>query len=392
LPAETKLEKSISETHPPNYSEAEVPAYQLPRIGPRPKTQAHFEAAIYGRFLVEPPEIRVDVFDREDAALNGLARRRQLRVSLRNSSGQSEMVVLVYLPASRPGAPLFLGLNFSGNHTLHLDPAINRPVSWVPPPDYPASWAKKQERGSWTERFQPELLLRRGYGIATVYAGDIAPDDPQHVGEGVLRLRSKAPADQADESRGSAIAAWAWGLSRVLDAVATLEEIDLSCVAVTGFSRMAKAALWAGAQNPRFSLVIATNSGEGGAALSRRRIGERGIHLNHNFPHWFCPAFRRYNEREAELPVDQHQLLALVAPRALYVSSADEDIWADPRGEYLSLAAAATAWGAHFPAEPPPKNQPIWRDHLGYHLRQGPHDCTEYDWRQYLDFADRIWK
>jgi len=334
----------------------------------------------------------VEVFDRDDVALNGLARRRQMRVSLRNSSGQSEFVVLLYLPASRKVAPLFLGLNFSGNHTVHWDPAIKRPTSWVPPHDYPASWAKKQERGSWAERWQVELLLQRGYGVATVYAGDIASDDPGHVKEGVFRLLSRAQIDKADESRAGAIATWAWGLSRVIDVVAAVGECDLSRVAAVGFSRMGKAALWAGAQDQRFSLVISTDSGAGGATLSRRRVGERGVHLNHNFPHWFCRAFHRFNEREAELPVDQHQLLALMAPRALYIASADEDIWADPRGEYLALAAAAPAWGIAFPAEPPPSNQPVWRDRLGYHLRHGNHDITEYDWRQYLDFADRIWK
>ena len=159
---------------------------------------------------------------------------------------------------------------------------------------------------------------------------------------------------------------------------------------VIGHSRLGKAALWAGVCDPRFPLVISNNSGSGGAALFRRRIGERVVHLDGNFPHWFAESFRHYEERENELPVDQHQLLALIAPCAVYVASAEDDKWADPVGEYQALVAAAPAWGEELPVAFPAVDAPLRRGQLGYHVRSGSHDIREYDWQQYMNFADQV--
>jgi hypothetical protein len=182
-----------------------------------------------------------------------------------------------------------------------------------------------------------------------------------------------------------------------MDYFATDARVDAARVAVVGHSRGGKAALWAGAQDDRFALVISNESGEGGAALSRRLFGETVARINGSFPHWFTDTYKTFNGRETELPVDQHLLLSLVAPRALYVASADEDLWSDPRGEFLSLAASSPVYGlwgdpAIRADQMPPLDRPFVAGRRAYHVRTGTHNLTPYDWDRFADFADRLWR
>ena len=396
-----------------SYDEAKVPAYTLPdplhfEDGTAVRTAGDwtarrraevlrlFQTNVYGRSPAPLGSMRSVVVESDPRALGGLATRRQVRVLLDGTESGPAFEILLYVPNAAPRpVPAFLGLNFHGNHAVHPDPAIRLSPAWMRDgPGIVDHRATEATRGSEAASWPVERILDRGYALATVYYGDLEPDHPDGWKDGVRSRIGPGTAGSFAADDWGAIAAWAWGLSRALDVLAKEPAVDGQRVAVIGLSRLGKAALWAGAQDERFAMVVSNDSGEGGAALARRRFGETTEGITKEFPHWFCARYRDYAGREDALPVDQHELLALVAPRPLYVASASEDLWADPRGEFLSAKAAEPVYrllgrdGLGVDEMPGP-DRPVGKT-IGYHLRRGEHALTAYDWEQYLGFADRL--
>lgn len=353
-----------------------------------------FRKHVYGRTPDGPFKMSSEVFEEDPRALGGIALRRQVALTISTAAGKIRIDVLMYLPAAaKQPVPVFLLLNFGGNHTVLPDPAIALARGWVQKRYSPP----EQYRGARHDTHPVGSIIERGYGMVTAYCGDIDPDYDDGFKNGVHPLFD-APGERPADAWG-AVGAWAWGLSRVMDYLETVPAVDSSRVAVLGHSRLGKAALWAGAQDERFSVVISNDSGCTGASLARHpKVKAESVQaINESFPHWFAANYKAYNGRENDLPVDQHMLIALIAPRPVYVASASEDAWSDQEGEFLAAVHAAPAYELYglkglSATRMPPVNTPIQDGHIGYHLREGGHALLIYDWERYMDFAERHWK
>jgi len=361
-----------------------------------------FEENVFGRTpaAAQHLPLRAHIDEQDNHALDGLAIRKQITLyfSARLEDGPKEHLLL-YLPAHHRGrTAVILGLNFLGNHTVLDDPAIrlnpvwNRPQKSTEPPLLAVP--DKSTRASQSEESQVKKILARGYGLATVYYGDIDPDFKDSIQLGI-RPVFYAPGQIAPAPGDwGAIGVWAWGLSRALDYLVTDPLVAPDHIAVTGHSRLGKTADWAAAQDTRFAAVLSTESGKGGQSLSRRIFGETVAHLEHSFPYWFCTNYARWVGHDTQIPADGNLLLSLIAPRPLYVASAEGDHWSDPRGEFLSAASASDVYrllgnSGIDTKEMPAVNHPTDSTRfVAYHLRSGVHDVTAYDWEQYLNFLD----
>ena len=374
---------------PYNYREAAVPKYELPdplvcTDGSRVTSSEQWEAKrrgetlelfrrhVYGR-TPKVDSVKFDVVETDARAIEGRATLKRVKITSMQGEKAFAFEAAVLVPNVRKGrAPAFLLIN-------------NRPVASADP-------TRREKNGFWPA----EEIIARGYATAVFRTSDVDPDRKDEAARAQGVRGAFTSPGRPDEDGWATIAAWAWGASRVMDYLQTDPDIDGQKVAVIGHSRGGKTALWAGAEDPRFTLVISNDSGCGGAALSRRIFGETVESINRAFPYWFCGNFKKFNGREEELPVDQHQLISLVAPRAVYVASADADFWADQRGEFLSLVHAGPVHALYGEKgmraeEMPPLDTPLVRGRTGYHVRTGVHNLTPYDWKCFMDFADRLW-
>lgn len=364
----------------------------------RPNVLEAFRTAVYGAMPPAPDRLRFELLAERADALGGLARRREIRIHCETAGGLSHNFdLLLYVPANATAPPpVFVGLNFKGNqaHTPELDVGKTRAPYYPPGRWYADRPVPDDLRAVDLDIWNFAAAIRRGYAVATAHCGEIFPDNPDGFRSSIFRLFYPPEALEIGVKKPfGAIGAWAWGLSRLLDCLEAQPDVDATRAAVIGHSRLGKTALWAAANDPRFALAISNNSGCGGAAPSRRRFGETVELLHFWRSYWFSDELARYAGREDELPVDQHQLLALAAPRPLYVASATLDLHADPKGEFLAARHAEPVYrlygrsGLGVEAQPPP-DTPVGAT-VGYHLRTGGHAITAYDWTQYYDFADR---
>jgi hypothetical protein len=368
----------------------------------RPEILRAFEEHVYGRPPASWGRVQFSVEQSLEDALGGTARRRLIRVSLPEYPAWKGMQILLFVPKKPTGkVPCFVGLNFRANHAVTTETDLPINPQWLLDAKRASGGNKpdfnpESTRGSEHSRWIPEKLIEEGCALATAYYGDLEPDHAEGWKSGLRAALSPAGAQTEWKPHDwGGIGAWAWGLSRILDYLGTVPEIDANRCAVIGHSRLGKTALWAGARDERFSIVISNDSGEGGAALMRRNFGETVAIITSKFPHWFAPRFSFYAQNEKACPVDQHLLIALAAPRPVAIGSASEDRWADPKGEFLSGWNANPVYALFgkkgLPsAEQPPVGESTG-DHIGYHLRSGGHDINAQDWSFYLRFCKRHW-
>jgi hypothetical protein len=368
-----------------NYDESKVGEYQLPELlstengqsvsSPeqwenvrRPEILKLFEDHVYGQVPKDFDNIKFKVINQDKKAMDGKATLKEVAITITRNKKSVTMNLLMFTPNKvKKPVPMFLVINHRGIRTMDV--------------------TRQNKDGFWPA----EEVIEAGYGISGFDVIDVSPDDKVKFTEGILDQLYPEQLKMDNGMRG--LGAWGWGASRAIDYFEKDKSVDANKIISVGHSRGGKSSLWLGAQDKRVAITISNESGNSGAALSRRNFGETIERITTNFPYWFCPNYRQYVGNEDKLPVDQHMLIALIAPRAVYVASAAEDLWADPKGQYLALKEAQPVFKLYgietnLPPEMPVVNEQIIRPHMGFHNREGKHNMTPFDWQQFIQFAD----
>jgi hypothetical protein len=390
---------------PVNYDETKVGTYTLPNplvfqngkkvksaeawvSKRRPEILKYFQDLQFGNAPGKPADLNFNVFDKGTPVFNGTVIRKQVTIYFTKDTSDHKMDLLIYLPAkaTKP-CPLLLNISFMANSVTVDDPGIKPGYSWS------RDGKKILATPSSRPKFDVQKFLTNGIGVAFIYYGDIEPDFAKGITYGIRSLYLPPGAKKPAPNGWGAIAAWAWGLSRAMDYFETDKDINATKVALTGASRLGKTVLWAGAQDQRFAMVIASISGEGGAALSRRNFGETVAHITDTSRYFyqFAPNYHDFSNRLDQLPMDGHMLLSLIAPRPLLLQTGDSDNWSDPKGEFLAAVAAEPVYKLLGKMGPGTKEFPRAEDTgmlqtLGYYMHTGGHAVLPSDYDIFVKY------
>jgi hypothetical protein len=391
---------------PVNYDESKVGTYTLPDAltlnngkpvrdaktwwtKRRPEIVSLFENEQFGKAPGRPAGEAFEATDKGTSVFDGKAIRKQITISLSKEPGWPQIHLLMYLPAAaKKPVPLLLSINFGAVQAAVDDPGITPQMVWNP---------KTNEKmlppaGRGFGRLNATALLDAGFGIATFYYGDVDPDYADGFKNGIRAKYLKPGQTERSPEDWGTIAAWAWGMSRVEDYFETDKDVDAKRVAIHGVSRLGKTVLWTGAHDQRFAAVIASCSGEGGAALSHRNYGETIAHLTAptRYPYQFAKNYAKWAGFPDRAPMDANLLIALVAPRPLLLQTGDTDKWSDPKGEFLAAVAAGPVYKLLGKQDLgtdiwPKAKEPLLHD-LSYYMHDGGHGMVPSDWDIYVEF------
>lgn len=363
----------------------------------KPELKALFQNYMYGRLPPTPKRQTYHVLFKDGKALGGKATISEIKITFEEPSLRQAIHVLLVKPNKINKPPVFVGMNFCGNHTLLDDERIHLPEGWVRNtcPGAVNEQATDKGRGGQEDVWNIDLIVDRGYALACFYSGDVDPDTAD-MSDGVGPAFYKPGQSTPSDDDAGTIMLWAWGFHRVVDFIEreAKNDVDPSRIAVVGHSRNGKTALLAGAFDERIALVIPLQAGCGGTAPSRTSDtrAESVKRINTSFPHWFDGNFKKFNDDPSRLPFDQHCLIALCAPRPVLVPNAEEDLWANPSGQFEMLQAATPVYqllGVEGLAAAPTVLNKLIDSRLGYFIRPGKHAMTRTDWEVFLAYADK---
>ena len=383
------LRKALKTGHISNYDESKVPPYTLPdplvmadgkrvtdaqtwRTKRRPEILRAYQTEIYGRIPANTPKVTWEVVESDPAAKGNTATMRRVVGRIGAAADAPRVTMMIYTPskAAKP-VPLILMINFGGGPSVEGKP----PMQFNDPP-------------------VAVDILSRGWGYAMVGYQDIQPDRLNTFNQGVIGLSLPPGQQQPKPDEWGTISAWSWGLSRIIDYFETDKLVDAKKIAVQGHSRLGKTVLWASAMDERIAAVFSSCSGEMGAALARRDWGETVDDMAQNFSYQFAGNFQKYAGHWNDMPVDAHMLIALSAPRPVFITGGTQDQWADPVGEFKAGVAAGPVYkllGKNDlgTTELPPLDTPLTKGDIGWHYHTGGHMASAADWKAFLDFVGK---